>query len=393
MGDEDKDNIEIKMILLGESGVGKTSIISRYVENIFEENVTTSHAMTYVQKDLTIENQKIQLNIWDTVGQEKYRSLSKLFFKDTKIVILVYAITDMTSFKGLDYWSSLYKETIGDDAILGIVGNKSDLYLEQEVSQEKGEELAKQKGGFFSEISAKENGDQLDSYINKLVTEYLKKNPNIMKNQKKLRLEADDDMIEIKAGCCSGSKKKKMLRRYSSILQEFSGVINCVFLGEDSVGKTSIINRIKKQDFNPAEKHTNELIEYKYQYNHKQIVLEIVINDVDNDKKKSKEFINILKSSEIFFLVYDVKNKQSLENIEYWIEVISKVKDDLSKILIYILANKNDKNDANENNEMIREGKDLASEKKYLIKAISAKDNEGIMGLIDESVEYYLTIS
>ena len=393
MGDEDKDNIEIKMILLGESGVGKTSIISRYVENIFEENVITSHAMTYVQKDLAIENQKIQLNIWDTIGQEKYRSLSKLFFKDTKIVILVYAITDMTSFKGLDYWSSLYKETIGDDAILGIVGNKSDLYLEQEVSQEKGEELAKQKGGFFSEISAKENGDQLDSYINKLVTEYLKKNPNIMKNQKKLRLEADDDMIEIKAGCCSGSKMKKMLRRYSSILQEFSGVINCVFLGEDSVGKTSIINRIKKQDFNPAEKHTNELIEYKYQYNHKQIVLEIVINDVDNDKKKSKEFINILKSSEIFFLVYDVKNKQSLENIEYWIEVISKVKDDLSKILIYILANKNDKNDANENNEMIREGKDLASEKKNLIKAISAKDNEGIMGLIDESVEYYLTIS
>ena len=393
MGDEDKDIIEIKMILLGESGVGKTSIISRYVENTFEENVITSHAMTYVQKDLTIENQKIQLNIWDTVGQEKYRSLSKLFFKDTKIVILVYAITDMTSFKGLDYWSSLYKETIGDDAILGIVGNKSDLYLEQEVSQEKGEELAKQKGGFFSEISAKENGDQLDSYINKLVTEYLKKNPNIMKNQKKLRLEADDDMIEIKAGCCSGSKKKKMLRRYSSILQEFSGVINCVFLGEDSVGKTSIINRIKKQDFNPAEKHTNELIEYKYQYNHKQIVLEIVINDVDNDKKKSKEFINILKSSEIFFLVYDVKNKQSLENIEYWIEVISKVKDDLSKILIYILANKNDKNDANENNEKIREGKDLASRKKYLIKAISAKDNEGIMGLIDESVEYYLTIS
>ena len=163
--DDDDDAIEIKMILLGESGVGKTSIISRYVENTFSDDVMTSNAMTYVQKELTIDKQKIQLNIWDTVGQEKYRSLSKLFFKDTKIVILVYAITSMASFEGLAYWSNLYKETIGDDAILGVVGNKSDLYLEQEVSDEKGEEFAKENGGFFSVISAKVNGEQLDHYI------------------------------------------------------------------------------------------------------------------------------------------------------------------------------------------------------------------------------------
>ena len=72
------------MILLGESGVGKTSIISRYVQNTFSDDVMTSNAMTYVQKELTIDKQKIQLNIWDTVGQEKYRSLSKLFFKILK---------------------------------------------------------------------------------------------------------------------------------------------------------------------------------------------------------------------------------------------------------------------------------------------------------------------
>ena len=396
MDDEEEDIIEIKIILLGESGVGKTSIISRYVENTFSEEVMSSNSMTYVQKELTINKQKIQLNIWDTIGQEKYRALSKLFFNDTKIVILVYSITSMKSFEDLSFWSSLYKETIGDDAIVGIVGNKSDLFLEQVVSDQKGEEFAKEIGGIFSTISAKVNKPQLDSYILKLVMEYLKKNPNLIKNSKNIKLGDDQDennMQEIKAGCCTGSKNKKMIRRYSSILQDFSGVINCVFLGDNSVGKTSIINRIRKQDFNSNEKHTEELIEHKYQYNNYKMKLDILINDVDNEKKKSKEFVNILKNSEIFFLVYDVKNNQSLENIEYWIEGITKVKDSLRKILIYILANKNDKNDGNGNIGMITEGKNLALENKYLIKAISAKDNEGIMGLIEESVEKYLTIS
>ena len=394
--DDDDDAIEIKMILLGESGVGKTSIISRYVENTFSDDVMTSNAMTYVQKELTIDKQKIQLNIWDTVGQEKYRSLSKLFFKDTKIVILVYSITHMASFEGLAYWSNLYKETIGDDAILGVVGNKSDLYLEQEVSDEKGEEFAKENGGFFSVISAKVNGEQLDHYIHKLVMEYLKKNPTIIKNPKNIKLddeENEENVQEIKAGCCAGGKNKKMIRRYSSILKDYNGVINAVFLGDNSVGKTSILNRIKKEPFNSDENHTEKIVEYKYQYNSNKMKLDIIIKDVDNEKKNSKEFGNILKNSEMFFLVYDVKNKQSFENIGYWIEGITKVKDSLSKILIYILANKNDKNDGNGNIEMINEGRNYALDNKYLIKFISAKDNEGIIGLIDESVEKYLMIS
>ena len=120
--------------------------------------------------------------------------------------------------------------------------------------------------------------------------------------------------------------------------------------------------------------------------------LEIKISDVDNDKKNSKEFGNALKNSEIFFLVYDVKKGESFDNICYWSEGIAKVKDNLNKILIYILANKNDKGDGNKNTELINEGKTYALENKYMFKAISAKDNEGISGLIDDSVENYLAI-
>ena len=183
---KDDDVVEIKMILLGETAVGKTSIISRYVENKFSSDLMSSTSMTYVQKNIVIDKQKIQLNIWDTVGQERYRSLSKLFFKDTKIVVLVYSITNKQSFENLTYWLNLYKESIGDEAILGVVGNKSDLFLKQEVAEEKGEEFAKDNGAIFSLISAKDNKVQLDEYINKLIHEYMIKF-GVTKKQKKIK--------------------------------------------------------------------------------------------------------------------------------------------------------------------------------------------------------------
>ena len=390
---KNEDILEIKIILLGDMFVGKTSIISRYVEDSFSENIMSSSAMSYTQKDIVIDKQKIQLNIWDTVGQEKYRALSKLFFQDTKIVILVYSIKSLESFKGLDYWYNLCKETIGNEAILGIIGNKSDLYLEQEVEESQGEEYAKNHGGIFQLVSAKNNRVGIDEFIKKLVNEYLKKF-GINKNNKKIKLgeEEDVDIEELKAGCCTGSKGKRMIRKYSSIIKDEDGIINTVFLGEDSVGKTSIINRILKKEFNCSEIHTEELNEFNYKFKSNKMKLNIIINDVNNQKKITKEFVNIIEKSEIFFLVYDIYNDKSIENIEYWIDCIKKVKDNINKILIYILANKNEKIDGKENNSNIEKGKIIAVENKYMFKTISAKENEGISGLIDESVKNYLTI-
>ena len=83
--DDDDEILQIKMILLGNTAVGKTSIINRYVEDNFSSNLMSSVNMTFIQKTLKIDKQKVQLNIWDTVGQEKFRSLSKLFFNLSKV--------------------------------------------------------------------------------------------------------------------------------------------------------------------------------------------------------------------------------------------------------------------------------------------------------------------
>ena len=108
-----------------------------------------------------------------------------------------------------------------------------------------------------------------------------------------------------------------------------------------------------------------------------------------------KKFYDTVKTSNIFFIVYDIKEKKSLNNIDYWFELIQKIKEDINneKYLTFILANKNDKEDGNNNFHLIQEGKNTAQDNKALFKAISAKDNEGINELMNESVESYLSLS
>ena len=388
-----EEEINIKLILLGESAVGKTSIINRYVEDSFSNDIISSSSMTYSRKRLTINKQNIILNIWDTVGQEKFKSLSKLFFNDTKIVVLVYSITEKDTFIKLDYWLKTFQETIGDDVVLGVAGNKSDLFFQQTVSEEEGAKYAEKIGAIFSEISAKENKKGLDKFIEQLVTEYIKRNPNLITNRESIKLFEGDDERQLKAGCCTSNKNKRVIKKYGNIVKEKKGVINVIFLGENSAGKTSIINRINNDEFNFEEKHTEKLNKTYTKYNKGKIKLQIIINDVDNDKKKSSEFIELIKKSDIFFLVYDVKDDKSAGNIYYWIEVISQMKDDINKDLIYILANKNDKEDENKNFKLIEKGRQIAEINNAKFKAISAKDNEGIDKIIEESLDDYLAKS
>jgi small GTP-binding protein len=96
-----------KTILIGETGVGKTSIIARYINNKYEEGIMSTHGANYISKNVEFEeyNESINFQIWDTAGQEKYRGLTKIFYKDAKIIILVYDISSRKSFEEIkNYW-------------------------------------------------------------------------------------------------------------------------------------------------------------------------------------------------------------------------------------------------------------------------------------------------
>jgi small GTP-binding protein len=114
MRDEDDEAQTCKVVLLGESGVGKTCIIARFINNTFEENLISTTGASYAGKTMTFDEyggKSIRFEIWDTAGQEKYRSLTKIFYKDAGAAILVYDITRKESFEEIQkYWFNQIKD-------------------------------------------------------------------------------------------------------------------------------------------------------------------------------------------------------------------------------------------------------------------------------------------
>jgi small GTP-binding protein len=156
--DYDSETESCKVVLLGESGVGKTSIISQLMEQQFSEDQTSTTGATFSTKTMELDsfNKAICFEIWDTAGQEKYRALTKMFYKDASIAILVYDITRSESFEELkNYWAHQIREQAPKKIVVAVAANKCDLYEEEKVDEEKGRAFAKEIGALFRLTSAK----------------------------------------------------------------------------------------------------------------------------------------------------------------------------------------------------------------------------------------------
>ena len=146
-----------KAVLVGESGVGKTCIVAQFINGKFDPDTISSYSAQFIRKTLEFaDGQSIILDIWDTAGQEVHRSIAKLYYKDAKVVILVYDITSLKSFNEMkDYWYQQVKDSSGKDVILAIAANKSDLYNERQVDDEVAKKFANEVGAIFMPTSAK----------------------------------------------------------------------------------------------------------------------------------------------------------------------------------------------------------------------------------------------
>ena len=174
MSTNEEEKVKIKVILIGDSGVGKTNLINIATGNRFDINEKTTIASNYSVKKMVINEKEYIIKLWDTIGQEKFRQLSKIFFSNSKIVILVYDITNKVSFEALPNWLKDVEEEIGLDFVRGVVANKMDLYLNEEIKENEGEEYAKSINAKFLATSAKKDDPKIFiEFLGNLLTEYL----------------------------------------------------------------------------------------------------------------------------------------------------------------------------------------------------------------------------
>ena len=169
---EEEDD-SIKIIVIGDTGVGKTNLINTSIGISFLDNNTTSVSSSFVSKQFIINNKKYNINLWDTAGQEKYKSITKLFLKGSEIVILVYDITRSSTFDSLDSWYSICEKNLGNQVIYGVVGNKFDLFVQEEVLEEDARKFAEQIKAKFKLVSAKDCPGEFVKFIKDLVIEYI----------------------------------------------------------------------------------------------------------------------------------------------------------------------------------------------------------------------------
>ena len=202
---EEKEKLnDIKVILVGEPGTGKTCLINVATGRDFIENSESTIISTYITKTIVKDNCEYYLNLWDTAGQEKYRSMTKIFTKNSNIVIFVYAINNKQTFDEMkSYWVKTIKESLGDEPILGIVGNKNDLYIKEEIKEEEGRNFANEIGAKFKLVTAKEDPNGFISFLEELLDEFLsKKGIDVQKNDNINISKDTEKQISKKKKCC-----------------------------------------------------------------------------------------------------------------------------------------------------------------------------------------------
>ncbi|NWI87599.1 RAB17 protein, partial [Pitta sordida] len=154
-----------KVVLLGSMSVGKSSLAYRYVRNDFREFLPTVGCSFFTQT-LNLEAATVKFEIWDTAGQEKYHSVCHLYYRDAHAALLVYDIANRATFNRAKLWlEELEKKFLPDEIVIALVGNKTDLAAEREVTTEEGEEFAQTKGLLFMETSAKSNHQVKDIFM------------------------------------------------------------------------------------------------------------------------------------------------------------------------------------------------------------------------------------
>ena len=202
--EEEYDYI-FKVLLVGNSDVGKSSLILRYVDQIWNDVFVPTIGVDFKVKSLEIENKSIKLQIWDTAGQERFRNVISSYFKGAHGILLIFDITSRDSFKELENWLAEVEKNASTQILKILIGNKCDLEEEREISKDEGEAFAMRNGMQYIETSAKINTNVNEAFeaLSKIMVEYYSKKSSANNENKTIKMNKGTDItIPKKKKCC-----------------------------------------------------------------------------------------------------------------------------------------------------------------------------------------------
>ena len=194
-----------KVLLIGNSDVGKSSLILRYVDQIWNDVFVPTIGVDFKVKSLEIEKKSIKLQIWDTAGQERFRNVISSYFKGAHGILLIFDITSRGSFKELENWLGEVERNASSQILKILIGNKCDLEEEREISKDEGEAFAMRNGMQYIETSAKINTNVNEAFeaLAKIMVEYNNKKNSATKENKTIKMDKGTDLsIQKKKKCC-----------------------------------------------------------------------------------------------------------------------------------------------------------------------------------------------
>ena len=207
-GDQEYDYL-FKLLLIGNSSVGKSSLLFRFVENVWDDSFVPTIGVDFKLKTLEVNGKKVKLQIWDTAGQERFKNITSSYYRGGNGVLVVYDITDRESFENLTSWLIEIEKNANKNVYKLLIGNKVDLEDKRKISVQEGKDFAESNGMKFIETSAKDN-TKVQEAFELLTSEIMKANINKEKdfekknNVKQIHLSNNTEDISGKksSGCC-----------------------------------------------------------------------------------------------------------------------------------------------------------------------------------------------
>ncbi|XP_016659964.1 uncharacterized protein LOC100167988 isoform X3 [Acyrthosiphon pisum] len=315
---------KFKLIIVGHSNVGKSTIINHFCNGVYQDTIPTT-GVDFREIFVRFENKTIHLNIWDTAGTEKYRSLAQQYYRGAHGIFIVYDITDLNSSFKLDDWINDVKNFSDLNAVKILIGNKCDDTLNRKVSVKEGQEIAKKYGFPFFEVSSKINVN-----IDKLLYTMISRIHDLQNQPTDIKKELNDINVTNKPNTtpvqCPIMRIKPETPNHKYKL---------IIVGNSNVGKSTIIHHISKGVYKDNISDTKGMDFQKIFISLKNKAIELNIWDTAGAEKYRSLAQQYYRGAHGIFIVYDITDLNSSFILDYWINDVEDFSDlNAVKILI-----------------------------------------------------------